>query len=85
VNAQVKALIVRDAEAIRAKLGRAPADQAELEELLQKPLPVFLHEYGESEITYRQTGANSFHLVYFYWDPWYYDSNTPNAGWICAP
>jgi hypothetical protein len=84
VNAQVKASIVREAEAIRAKLGRAPEDQAELEDLLGKPLPAFLHEYGESEIGYRKTGVNSFHLWYSYWDPWYYDSNTPQAGWVCA-
>ena len=84
MNAQVKAALVRDAEAIRAKLGRAPEDQTELEGLLGKPLPAFLHEYGASEIRYRKTGVNSFHLWYSYWDPWYYDSNTPNAGWVCA-
>ena len=84
LNTQTKANIVEAVEGLRAELGRAPANQEEVEKLLGKPMPVFIHEHGVSPIKYRQTGVDSFVLDYSLWDPWYYDSLTPKAGWVCA-
>jgi hypothetical protein len=79
--------IVREVEAIRAKLGRAPVNEDELETLLGKEMPV-VHEYGQERIkwpiSYRRTGDDSFRLHYEQWDTddWIYDSTIPNAGWV---
>ncbi|MEX2091792.1 MAG: hypothetical protein WD971_03895 [Pirellulales bacterium] len=76
--------IVAEVEAVRAKLGRAPADEAELESLLGKPLPV-VHDNGyPTPINYYRTSENSFMLQYELWatDDWIYSSDAPTAGWV---
>jgi hypothetical protein len=74
-----------EAEAIRAKLGRAPADVKELEQLMGHSIPEFL---GRS-VEYRRTSANSYELIFFVeWLPGFnedwlvYDSSRPAAGWM---
>ena len=76
--------IVKDVEAIRAKLGRAPKDEEELEMHLGRSLPV-VHDYGHpTPINYHRTGTDSFVLQYELWDTddWIYDSASPQAGWV---
>lgn len=76
--------IVNDVEAIRAKLGRAPKDEDELEAILGRPLPM-VHDNGHpTSINYRRTGEDSFMLQYELWatDDWIYDSTAPQAGWV---
>ena len=76
--------IVQEVETTRAKLGRAPADQEELEELLGHPMP-HVHDLGiEVQINYRRMGEDSFYLQYELWatDDWIYDSTIPNKGWV---
>jgi hypothetical protein len=77
-----------ETEAIRAKLGRAPMDVKELEQLMGHSMPEFL---GRS-VEYRRTSANSYELVFFVeWfegfnEDWLvFDSRIPKAGWtsIC--
>jgi hypothetical protein len=76
--------IVRDAEAIRAKLGRAPMDQEELVSLLGRPMPVIHDGAYPTPISYHRSGENSFLLQYslLATDDWIYDSNKPTAGWV---
>ena len=84
LDRKTTASIVKDVEAIRAKLGRAPEDREELEALLGRPLPV-VHDYGHPRpINYYRTGADSFRLQYELWDTddWIYDSTIPQAGWV---
>ncbi len=78
------ATAVNDVEAIRAKLGRAPTDTHELEQILGRPFP----ETPAYELYYKQTGDNAFYLLYpiewiegFSGDYLIYDSNKPAAGW----
>ena len=82
--------LVTEAEAIRARIGRAPRDQAELELLLGRPMPQ-VHDAGlyfggvsRPQVNYRRTGENSFQLQYELWatDDWIYDSTKPGAGWV---
>jgi len=83
--------LVMETEAIRARLGRAPRDQAELESFLGRPMPLVHDEslyFGggasRSQIHYSRTGDNSFRLQYELWatDDWIYDSTKPAAGWV---
>jgi hypothetical protein len=77
-------VIVKDVEAVRAELGRAPKDEDELETLLGRKMPV-VHDNGHpTPINYRRTGNNSFMLQYELWatDDWIYDSTIPQAGWV---
>ena len=77
-------VLVRDVEAIRAKLGRAPKDRKELEEILGMPIPKIHDVRYPIQINYLRTGDNSFMLQYELWetDDWTYDSKKPNAGWV---
>jgi hypothetical protein len=77
-------MIVKEVEEIRARIGRAPKDQAELESLLGKPMPVVHDGTYETPINYWRTGEDSFYLQYELWatDDWIYDSKKPNAGWV---
>jgi hypothetical protein len=76
--------IVMEVEAIRAKLGRAPKDEAELEIHLGRPMPVVHDGIHPTLINYWSTGEDSFMLQYELWatDDWIYDSTIPNAGWV---
>jgi hypothetical protein len=82
-DATVKS-IVEDVEAIRAKLGRAPKDQAELELHLGRPMPVVHDGMYPVPIRYRCTGDDSFILKYELWatDDWIYNSTALSAGWV---
>ena len=76
--------IVEKVEAIRAHLGRAPEDEAELESLLGEPMPV-VHDNGyPSPINYQRIGQDSFLLQYELWetDDWIYYSTKPESGWV---
>jgi hypothetical protein len=76
--------IVDEVENVCAQLGRAPGDEAELELLLGKPMPV-VHDYGVATfIEYMPTGDTSFALQYQLWDTnkWVYDSKKSDKGWI---
>ena len=75
----------KEVESIRAKLGRAPANEKELEQLMGHPMPIAL----KSPIQYAQTGPNSFSLAYYIeWlegfsgDYLVYDSSKPGVGWV---
>ena len=84
LDRETTASIVKEVEAIRAQLGRAPEDKEELKALLGRPLPV-VHDYGRpTSINYYRTGADSFRLQYELWDTddWIYDSTIPQAGWV---
>ena len=84
LDKKTTAEIVTDVEAIRVKLGRAPKDEAEVEAILGRPMPV-VHDYGHpTPIFYHRTGKNSFKLQYELWDTddWVYDSTAPQAGWV---
>jgi hypothetical protein len=76
--------IVKETEAIRARLGRAPRDQQELESLLGRPMPHVHDEGRPTPIDYLRTGEDSFVLHYELWatDDWIYDSTKPEAGWV---
>jgi hypothetical protein len=76
--------IVKDVDAIRTRLGRAPKDQAELESLLGRPMPHVHDEGRPTPVNYRRTGDNSFQLQYKLWvtDDWIFDSTKPDAGWV---
>jgi hypothetical protein len=83
-NQAIRESIVLEVEAVRARLGRAPADQSELEVILGRPLPS-VSEYGhELSIRYHTEGANDFileHLSFGNGDYLNYHSNAANAGW----
>ena len=82
--------LVMEAETIRARLGRAPRDQVELESLLGRPMPqvhdesLYFGGASRPQVNYRRTGDNSFQLQYELWatDDWIYDSTKPAAGWV---
>ncbi|HEX2475005.1 MAG TPA: hypothetical protein VHK01_09670 [Lacipirellulaceae bacterium] len=76
---------VKEVEAIRAKLGRAPTDERELEQLMGHPMPTM----PVYRLYYRQTASNSFYLLFpiewvepFSGDYLIYHSNKPNVGWV---
>jgi|SRR3972149_1492172 len=75
--------IVRDVDAIRAKLGRAPKDEAELVALLGKPMPV-VHDQGVPTSVRYYCNGDGYTLVYTLWatDDWVYDSDKPKDGWV---
>jgi hypothetical protein len=84
LDSLIRREIVRETETVRAKLGRSPLNQAELEALLGHPMPC-VHEEGKLvSIDYRRTGENSFQLQYELWatDDWTYGSTNPEAGWV---
>jgi hypothetical protein len=81
---KTRATIINDVESLRSKLGRAPKDQAELESLLGKPMPV-VHDNGYPvPILYLRIRPNSFILKYELGatDDWIYNSDKPMAGWV---
>jgi hypothetical protein len=76
--------LVKEVEAIRTQIGRAPRDTDELESLLGKPMPA-VHDNGRPTSTrYIRTSENSFILQYGLWatDDWIYDSSKPQLGWV---
>lgn len=75
--------LVKDCEALTKRLGRPPTDQAELESLLGRPLPVVHDGSLEAPVSYRSYGDH-FQLQYELWatDDWIYDSARPDAGWV---
>jgi hypothetical protein len=75
---------VKEVDAIRVNLGRAPADERELEQLLGHPMPTPAYR-----LYYRQTAPNSFYLLFptewlegFSGDYLIYESDKPTAGWV---
>lgn len=75
----------KDAEFVRAKLGRAPEHVDELERLMGHPMP----ETQGRRVHYRRIDANSYELAYlvewvegFSGDWLVFDSNKPAAGWV---
>jgi hypothetical protein len=78
------AAIVREVEALRTKLGRAPKDVVEVEQLLGKPMPIVHKGPRKSPIHYLRTGENSFALRYQFSSggDWYYRSDFPTSGWV---
>jgi hypothetical protein len=81
---KTRAAIISDVNSVRSNLGRAPVDQAELESLLGKSMPVVHDRLHPVPIIYERTGRNSFILHYELGatDDWVYDSEKPNAGWV---
>lgn len=76
--------VVEEVKAVQARIGRAPKDEAELETLMGRAMPV-VHDHGyATSISYQRTGNNSFILIYtlLATDDWIYDSNKPDAGWV---
>jgi hypothetical protein len=79
--------LIRDTEGARTHLGRAPADQAELETLLGRHLP-FVHDTdmvgSPTSVHYLRLDSNRFQLKYelMATDDWVYDSANPEAGWV---
>ena len=76
--------IVKDVEAIRTRLGRAPKDQSEVEALLGKRMPV-VHDHGyPTPVYYFRKSDNRFYLHYelLDTDDWIYDSDIPKAGCV---
>jgi hypothetical protein len=82
-------IIAKDAStcnvnAVCDRLGRTPRDQAELEQLMGKPMPS-VHDNGyPTPIHYQRTSDTSYLLQYelFATDDWIYDSRKPDAGWV---
>ena len=88
LDAETRQQIVKDVEAIRLKLGRAPKDEAELVSLMGKPMPM-VHEESKDKIfriNYYQTGEHDYRLSHLCWstpgDYLIYESKTPKAGWL---
>lgn len=76
--------IVIDVEEVRAKLGRVPDSQEELEALLGRKLPK-VHDYGHpTPINYWRISSDSYRLQYELWatDDWIFHSSNPGAGWV---
>lgn len=81
-------VLVEQVEEIRVRLGRAPNDEAELEQLLGTSMPV-VHDKSFSKpvptaVHYHRTAKNSYKLQYEIWstDDWIFDSTNPTAGWV---
>lgn len=81
--------LIKDVQNICGQLGRAPRDQAELESLLQRPMPT-VHDNDLSggrntrPVYYQRTADDSYQLTYelLATDDWTYDSRHPHAGWV---
>lgn len=84
LNMEALATIVKDVEAMRTQLGRAPRDVEEVEQLLGKPMPVVYDSGSRTPVNYYHTGNDSFILRYELWgsDDWIYNSKDPAAGWL---
>lgn len=84
LNSAALSTIVKNVEAIRSQLGRAPKDVVEVERLLGKPMPVVYDTGTRTPVNYYRTGKNSFVLRYTLWesDDWIYNSKDPTAGWV---
>jgi hypothetical protein len=76
--------IVKEVEEICVRLGRSPKDEAELEAILGRPMPVVHDGIHPTPIFYYRTGEKDFKLKYELWatDDWVYDSTAPQAGWV---
>jgi hypothetical protein len=83
-DAETVKQIVIDVEEVRAKLGRSPESQAELESLLGRKLPKVHDDGYPTPINYWRTDENSYRLQYELWatDDWIFDSKNPDAGWV---
>lgn len=83
-NQQVSVQIVRDVDAVCARLGRAPKDQEELEKEMGHPMP-FLFDGGiQTPIRYSSRWNGGYQLRYEFWasDDWTYSSSAPQLGWV---
>jgi hypothetical protein len=76
--------VVIDVEEVRAKLGRVPESQAELETHLGRKLPNVHDGVHPTPINYWRTSDDSYQLQYELWatDDWVFDSRNPEAGWV---
>jgi hypothetical protein len=84
MNAQTRAKIVKEIDAIRARLGRAPENERELVRLMGGSMPEVDVLGHPVSIEYDRTGTNSYKL--HHWElsngDWYEcDSSVPQAGW----
>jgi hypothetical protein len=83
-NKAIVIQIVKEIEIVRAKLGRAPKNTAELEASMGHAMP-FVYDNGfASPISYQRIGENEYQLHYELWatDDWIYSSNAPQKGWV---
>lgn len=83
-DAETLKQIVIDVEDVRAKLGRVPDSQEELETLLGRKLPK-VHDNGyPTPINYWRISSDSYRLQYELWatDDWIFYSSNPGAGWV---
>lgn len=87
-DAETLKQIVIDVEEVRAKIGRVPESQAELETLLGRKLP-YIHDrlypsVRPMPINYWRTDDDSYKLQYELQVTayWIFDSRDPGAGWL---
>jgi hypothetical protein len=84
LNAEARAEILVDVNAICSRLGRLPEDERELVRLMARPMPEVQVGHRLVPIEYHRTGPGSFNLYHMEWtyaDYFLYDSKAPQTGW----